>query len=703
MARVGLALVVNGLLLLAACGSGGGKADVVGGETVYEEELRARDMGPEAGVDMLPAETLQGKDWVEVDGGVLCGAEWACPEGLLCDKVKLLCVECLLPEDCGDGGAAARCLDGVCCTTHCTNRDCGEDGCGGSCGECSGATPDCMMGVCSCKPDCEEEEKVCGSDGCGGSCGDCKVGEMCSYGTCAPVCPVGGKRCKGLTAVEECRQAEDGSLSWVLAETCVGGFCKENVCVGACELNVKDYSYLGCDYWAVDLDNYEKGETLPVGLVVSAPPDGQDATVRVTDMLLVPPMDLPPAALKVDDMLVKAGQLKVFLLPGDHNVTGSNISRKTFRVRTDTPVTVHQFNPLHSEVEGGDGVFTNDASLLLPARTGGREYIVLSWPRDYFANTAGFATVVATQEGTTRVEIRPSCKTTSGANVAAMAPREEPYVFELEYGQVLNFETDESSGGVFQDLSGTLITSDKEISVFGGHECAYVPLNPSFCCCDHLEQQLLPLHAWGRNYVADAFSPRNEAAKDTWRIVAGADGVNVTLIPAAATLLGDSSKGKALEDKLNNMSKGKVVEFEAKLSFTVSADGPVLVGHYMQGSHYPGYNPLFDLGDPAFTLAPPVEQYLDSYVFLIPPDYNFDYVNIVRKAGAALLLDGSPLEQPFTAVGEGSDWELAQVSIADGVHVLASEAAFGITVYGIDDDVSYAYPGGMRVKALAAE
>jgi len=57
------------------------------------------------------------------------------------------------------------------CVPDCTGRECGSDGCTGTCGPgCFGATPDCneTTGQCECMPDCAGRE--CGADGCGGTC-----------------------------------------------------------------------------------------------------------------------------------------------------------------------------------------------------------------------------------------------------------------------------------------------------------------------------------------------------------------------------------------------------------------------------------------------------------------------------------------------------------------------------------------------------
>ena len=81
------------------------------------------------------------------------------------------------------------------CTPSCDGKDCGDDGCGGTCGECTGPGESCTgEGKCEvvCQPFCEGKD--CGDDGCGGSCGDCDAGMACSAaGKCEGACA--GKVC----------------------------------------------------------------------------------------------------------------------------------------------------------------------------------------------------------------------------------------------------------------------------------------------------------------------------------------------------------------------------------------------------------------------------------------------------------------------------------------------------------------------------
>jgi hypothetical protein len=61
--------------------------------------------------------------------------------------------------------------------TNCTGHACGDDGCGGSCGTCSGGQACSSAGQCACVPNCEG--KTCGPNGCGGTCG---AGNACHGG-----------------------------------------------------------------------------------------------------------------------------------------------------------------------------------------------------------------------------------------------------------------------------------------------------------------------------------------------------------------------------------------------------------------------------------------------------------------------------------------------------------------------------------------
>lgn len=78
------------------------------------------------------------------------------------------------------------------CIPDCDERECGDDGCGSSCGTCA-ETETCVVGQCevqtNCDQTCAELGQACGTH-CGEPCGICSEGFACVAGRCecAPNC-----------------------------------------------------------------------------------------------------------------------------------------------------------------------------------------------------------------------------------------------------------------------------------------------------------------------------------------------------------------------------------------------------------------------------------------------------------------------------------------------------------------------------------
>ena len=129
-----------------------------------------------------------------------------------------------------DGGAETAAVDSEgsdsgtpdVCTPHCEGKECGDDGCGGSCGDCA-VGYECVAGACEeseCVPDCivvEDDEEYlseCGTpDGCGGTCDECEPDDVCALAdyaeigicfnpdeVCPEVCESEGVECGGVWA-----------------------------------------------------------------------------------------------------------------------------------------------------------------------------------------------------------------------------------------------------------------------------------------------------------------------------------------------------------------------------------------------------------------------------------------------------------------------------------------------------------------------
>jgi hypothetical protein len=329
---------------------------------------------------------------------------------------------------------------------------------------------------------------VCNEQGTGTDPRPCEGGLRCRDGECSDrVCDEGERRCNGETLVTVCNA--DGT-DFVEQEECPAGTgCDEGECKSLCELNSKVTSYLGCDYWVVDLDNIDDQSAgdPPSAITVSNPNPSLSAEVTVTQVDGSPVMSF----------MVEPNGLEVRELPTGQDLEGSGIYRNNaFHVETSLPVTMHQFNPLN-----GEGVFTNDASLLLPVNAGGREYLVMAWKHrgNALESLSGYATVVALEEGETRVTVTPTAAVAAGSGVPGLRAN-TPWEAVLQRGEVLSMNT---SGPEGADLTGTSILADRNIAVFGGHQCANIP-TPSTNYCDHAAR---PAELVGDGAHRDALQP----------------------------------------------------------------------------------------------------------------------------------------------------------------------------------------------------
>ena len=673
--RENLSVLCGLALLLAApaCSDSGSNGSGVGGDTgASVSDADPFETGDETGDETSdetggpePDASATGDASTDEPGAVDAGPDASEPEQL-CEPSEVRCAGPEAVELCSNAGDAwyetvcpvdHGCLEGECIPQVCTP--------GASSGECIN-----IYSYERCNESGTAQEVVI-----------CDESDYCNLGICIDaICQPKSKICKNFIQVQKC--ADDG-LSYIDDEICPdGGACEAGECISPCAVSVKDGSYLGCEYWAVDLDNTGDAQHQIVGVVVSVPKDTAGTPVSITNNATG--AVLAPAELGVDDLWVATGETQVFQLPLGFDIDGSVLTTRTFKIETTAPVAVHQFNPLN-----GEGVFTNDASLLLPSKVTGNEYFVMSWPHraDGSKPLRGFVTVIATEPGITNVTIKPTAPIVAGTGIAGLQPGKQ-YLFVLEQGQALNFETADVQGA---DLTGSYITANQKLSVIGGHECANVPQGIS--ACDHLEQQLFPLEAWSTEYYADHFMPRSPTQVDIWRVMAGENDVTVTTTPPVP----------GYEQFL--LQRGQWLQFASSDTFKVSADGNIMVGHYLTGSSYPGAAIVCldtgvgkdtAIGDPAFTLAVPQKKYLKDYAVLTPDGYAENYLNMVVEQGASVWIDGIPTSDPWVAI-PGTSYGLIRASVDPGVHEVSGTKNFGLTAYGYDCDVSYAYPGGLRL------
>ena len=172
------------------------------------------------------------------------------------------CASCL--ADCGCG-CGEECVDADCEFVACEELQCGDDGCGGTCGLC-GEGYACEDGVCAYQPYCGDElcdidqgedcsscpqdcpctacgeeciESVCtftacegvecGDDGCGGVCGYCPDNHECQEHICVYVPWCGDGECN-TDLDENCATCPGDCPCEGCGKECVNNACKSTAC-----------------------------------------------------------------------------------------------------------------------------------------------------------------------------------------------------------------------------------------------------------------------------------------------------------------------------------------------------------------------------------------------------------------------------------------------------------------------------------------
>ncbi len=565
---------------------------------------------------------------------------------------------------------------------------------------------------------------VCLDDGAGLAPVDC-VSEtggqgLCLAGACTRCYP-GERACRDEDEVWQC---DDTGQQWRLYTDCdgplTGQVCSLGTCMRLCDLSLKWDTYLGCDYWGADLDNafvpggedgYLDAHGQQFAIVVSNPHPSFPATVTI-DQYDEATASVQPVLGELHDPVegwkslfptspIGPGELRIFNLPR-RDVNGSVQAPLAYHVHSSIPVTAYQFNPLTNV-----GVFSNDASLLLPSNVFGTWYFVMTREQT-FATLRSYLTVIAVQAGETKVEVRVTAPTLVGATsgLARMLPGDS-VLRTLKQYDVLNLETDATGA----DLTGSEIKSSKPVAVFGGSEASNAPntnhctngvcegdgetpceshdecLQFNTCCADHLEEQLFPVKTWGKRYLC-AQSYQQGFEQDVWRVIAAEDGTQVTTFP--------------VQQDIPVLNAGEWVDFQARETaddFELVAKKPVMVGQFLTSQQAQQIED--GMGDPSFLLVVPEEQFRTEYVFLAPDKYARDYVTLIAPEEATVTLDDVEVDPALWGHAIGSSTaRTARFQIADGVHTVRADRPVGVYVYGVDNYVSYGYPAGLDLKPI---
>ena len=488
-----------------------------------------------------------------------------------------------------------------------------------------------------------------------------------------------------------------------------------------CDESAMTRSYIGCDYWPTvttnpvwsifDFTVVVANAQDSVASVTVTGPGGVNQTVSVAPSTLQK-IYLPWVTVLKGPDCDACGEVPVF-------AESVSAPASAYHLVSSIPVTVYQFNALEYKGEGGpagkdwsscpgsaqlcvlpDGggsvhsgcySYTNDASLLIPstAMTGNYrisgDHAVKDQEGSYFAitavNDATHVTVNVSQGGSV-----------VGGGTIQATPAGGTMTLTMNSGDVVEIMSDMLADTT--DLSGSLVQADQPVQVISGTQCSEQP--EGYPACDHLESSVLPAETLGSDYVVTVpTSPNGTAVGHVVRFYGNVDGTTLTYSPSQPA--GCPS----------TLDAGQVVACTGivKTTFQVTGSNEFAVSSFQLGGYL-----LNELthdnspdGDPSMSPMIATQQYLQSYLFLAPPDYEVSYVDIVAPPGTALDIDGhsiSGYDKPVNA-----SWSVSRVPLGAGIgggsHVLTASNPVGAQVVGYGAYTSYQYPAGLDLSEIS--
>ena len=234
------------------------------------------------------------------------------------------------------------------------------------------------------------------------------------------------------------------------------------------------------------------------------------------------------------------------------------------------------------------------------------------------------------------------------------------------------------------DLTGTKVTTNKPITLFSGHECAFIPSNAEWC--GNLMEQIPPTELWGTVYY---FAPLATRTSYTIKIIAAYNSTTV-----------DIYCSNSVSSHIINAGEFINMTYDNQEFCGVTANQVVLVTQFSHSYDSDSH------GNPMMTLIPATSHYTNSItsstveitscydhyinIIILASYYQPEMISITTAGGVNQSL-GSQSWVPIMRNGVTEAYA-AQVNIPHGVfevtHVNDS-ALMTVVVYGFVSRTSY--------------
>lgn len=233
------------------------------------------------------------------------------------------------------------------------------------------------------------------------------------------------------------------------------------------------------------------------------------------------------------------------------------------------------------------------------------------------------------------------------------------------------------------DLTGTMVVSNKPLSYFSGHRCANVADISEEC--GYLIEQLPSTAHWGTHFLTASLAGQNNG--DVYRILASKPSTTVTQYC--------STQSSPTVHQLPSAGSWTMITNPDNSSCSFQSNNPLLMVQYV----------LHDY-DPSMIIIPSIEQYGNNYLLNAFDEFSANFITIFAPTEyyqpEKIFVDDDNVA-PWTTIGCGDNEvcgyaAFVELSVGDHrVYHTDMSARIGVIAYGFTQIATYGHVAGLQI------
>jgi hypothetical protein len=370
---------------------------------------------------------------------------------------------------------------------------------------------------------------------------------------------------------------------------------------------------------------------------------------------------------------------------------------------------VYSKNPIAVYAITNSGA-TTDSYLGLPIQSLGTEYLASCYYDDHYNFglpwLAGEFLIIAPYDDTHVTIHDVRCATRSDDAGTLSHQQGDTWQVSLQKGQTYLVQSTGLNYGD-DDLTGTLITSDKPVGLISGHQRTSIPIGATNDSKDHLCEMYPPVDRWGSEYYDMPMAGRTICG-DYIRLIAGEDNVIISENGNRIAQLG--KKGDFVDRTfITDPVVYKSVDGQG------NPTGKKFLVVQMAYSEHEGGDP--GLGDPFAIIMTPREQFQTRILFRCPNNnasgpggsytHYATFITLTDSVNKIRLNDKSVTS--YNVVGRtpipGTNMSAIRIKAlsSNAAYLATCGAPFALYLYGFTDVESYGHPAGMALRVVTPD